>query len=136
MENLDRSDAEYCKDILDNIEPCMFCGESPDYVDIYEPDFGYCICCHSKSCELTEGPPAHDLVHAVWAWNKTLKTALPCPYCESTDLEIKYDNSMPDEILIQVVCKSCFTNGPISSTAQKAIKKWNQRIPDPGKDCD
>lgn len=53
----------------------------------------------------------------------------PCPFCKNATTELRYkSNHRTKEVGLAVVCKSCGAQGPMASTADRAVELWNERI--------
>lgn len=49
---------------------------------------------------------------------------LPCPFCGSNNIDIKYTSAL-DQMWFQ--CEKCHTEGPLANRVKDARKLWNAR---------
>ncbi len=50
---------------------------------------------------------------------------LPCPFCQSDDVEVHYEGSGD----YSVMCGNCLSCGPFAFDNRAAIAAWNNRTP-------
>lgn len=57
---------------------------------------------------------------------------LPCPFCGSNNIDIKYTSAL-DQMWFQ--CEKCHTEGPLANRVKDARKFWNTRPAPPIGKC-
>lgn len=59
------------------------------------------------------------------------KKLKPCPFCQSDDVDAEFARGHK---YVSSGCMNCGASGPDAETVDEAVKLWNTRSPEEGKD--